>query len=106
MGRGTAGNQEMPASTRGKLDMYFGFGFLLKDAERGLREAGMNIKLSGGSVGKNQKQTKNTKNQNTNHSRVIIVFDNCRTLGRAMFPITFGLMGVCPLILITGRHMF
>lgn len=76
MGGGTTGNQEMPASTRGKMDMYFGFGFPLQDSERGLREVGMNIKLSGGSVGKNQKQTKNTKKRNTNHSRVIIVFDN------------------------------
>lgn len=76
MGGGTTGNQEMPASIRGKMDMYFGFGFPLQDSERGLREVGMNIKLSGGSVGKNQKQTKHTKKQNTNHSRVIIVFDN------------------------------
>lgn len=109
MGGGTTGNQGMPASTRGKVDMCFGFGFLLKDSERGLREVGIKIKLSGDSFGKTNKQTNiNPKTKNTNHSRVIMVFDNCRTLGKAMFPITVavGLICVCPLILTKGRQVF
>lgn len=66
MGGGTTGNQGMPASTRGKVDMCFGFGFLLKDSERGLREVGIKIKLSRGRVGK-KTHPKNKKKQNKKH---------------------------------------
>lgn len=87
----------MPPSTKGKMDMYFGFGFLLNDSERGLREVGMKIKMSGTALAKNHKSL-----------RVITTFDNCMTLGEAMFLALFtaGLICVCPLILRAGVYFY
>lgn len=52
------GNHDMPPSTKGKVDTYFGVGFLLNDSERGLREVGMKIKMSGTAPAKNRKSVR------------------------------------------------
>lgn len=73
-------------SRKGKTGLYFGFGSLPKDPERRGREARMKTKLSGAALAKEHQVF-----------GVVVVFDNCRTLGGAMFSLTFaaGLTHAC-----------